>query len=244
MTAAIQLVAHRGEPDSFPENSLQGFAQALSSGAVYLETDVQLTADQVVVLSHDENLQKLTGRDISVTKSTYASFEDLPAGFPQKFSGRFEYCRIATLQQFSDLLQRWPGVTCFIEIKQDSLACLGNSAVDRVMAASEAIKHQAVLISFDYAALVYARNKYPMPIGWVLPGWSSENKIRAEQLAPDYLFVDADFCPQNKAEIWPGSWQWVVYTVDDVAAVKKYAALAINMIETNRFSELQRALQV
>lgn len=239
MTEKIHLVGHRGQPDSFPENSLESFTHALQSGAVYIETDIQLTADGVVVLSHDESLYKLTDNGLSVTKNTYASFKDISAGFPKKFPDKFNHCRISTLSQFSDLLQNWPNVICFIEIKQESLLCFGNKVVDRVFDALKPIKEQAVLISFDYDALVYARDKYQRPVGWVLPEWSEENQVKANLLLPEYLFVDADFCPSNKSELWPGPWKWAVYTINVVEEIKKYTDLGINIIETNRFSELK-----
>ena len=240
MVDKMVLVGHRGQPDSFPENSLEGFAHALQSGAAYIETDVQLTADGVAVLSHDENLRKLTGKNISVTRSAYALFMDIPAGYPKRFSNAFNHCCIASLRQFSDLLRSWPKVVCFVEIKQESLACFGNKVVDLVIESLVTIDKQAVLISFDYDALMYARNKYNKPVGWVLPRWSHKNQIKAEKLSPEYLFVDANFCPRNKKAIWAGSWSWVVYTVNTVEEMKNYADLGINIIETNRLSELQR----
>ena len=242
MTEPIHLVAHRGQPDSFPENSLEGFTHALTSGAAYIEADVQVTADGIVVLSHDENLRKLTGKNISVIKSTYSSFKDLPAGFSKKFSNTFNHCRIANLRQFSDLLQNWPNVICFIEIKQESLSCFDNEVVDLVIESLQAINAQSVLVSFNYDALVYARNKYQKPVGWVLPNWSRKNQIKADKLSPEFLFVNTDFCPNNKKDIWSGSWQWVVYTINVVEEIKKYADLGINIIETNRISELKHEL--
>lgn len=241
MTSKPSLVGHRGQPQSFPENSLEGFEYAVQSGATYIETDIHVTADGIVVLSHDENLNKLTGKNISITKSDYSDFKDIPAGYPKRFSNTFSHCRIATLNQFSDLLQNWPKVTCFIEIKQDSLSCFGNTVVDRVIEALEAIASQCVLISFDYEAMVYAKNKYHKAVGWVLPDWSLQNQHKAEQLAPDYLFVDTDFCPQNKPDLWTGSWKWVVYTVNTVTSIKKYTDLGINIIETDCISELSHA---
>lgn len=244
MTAPVQLVAHRGEPDSFPENSLEGFAHALRAGATYLETDVQLTADGVVVLSHDENLCRLTGKAVSVTQNEYSAFKALPAGYPEKFSNRFDHCRIATLEQFADLLQRWPGVVCFIEIKPESLVHFGHEVIiDKVVESLREIEAQSVLISFDYEALVLARSKYRQPVGWVLPGWTQENRIKAEALAPEYLFVSKKICPQKRAEIWPGSWRWVVYTVNDSAEIAKFAALGINIIETNGISRMTDAVK-
>lgn len=243
MTAPVQLVAHRGEPDTFPENSLEGFAHALRAGASYLETDVQLTTDGVVVLCHDENLRRLTGKNISVTQNEYSTFRDLAAGYPEKFSSQFEHCRIATLEQFADLVQHWPDVTCFIEIKSESLACFGHTVIERVLESLQAIEAQSVLISFDYDALVVVRNKYRKAFGWVLPDWSLENRMKAEMLAPDYLFVDAGFCPQDAAEMWQGSWQWVVYTLNDPKAIKQYMSLGIHIIETNCISWLSDALE-
>ena len=61
------LIAHRGEPASWPENSYQGFEAVLRAGVRYIETDVQMTADGVAVLSHDPTLLRITGHDLVVT---------------------------------------------------------------------------------------------------------------------------------------------------------------------------------
>ena len=47
-----QIIAHRGFRAQHPENTLQAFAAAVAAGAHALETDVHLTRDDVVVLSH------------------------------------------------------------------------------------------------------------------------------------------------------------------------------------------------
>jgi glycerophosphoryl diester phosphodiesterase len=55
-------VAHRGlwSPDGAPENSLAAFQAACAHGYA-IELDVQLTADNHVVVFHDEHLERLTG---------------------------------------------------------------------------------------------------------------------------------------------------------------------------------------
>jgi phosphatidylglycerol phospholipase C len=47
-----QAIAHRGYKAAFPENTMASFEGAVKAGAHALETDIHLTSDDVVVLSH------------------------------------------------------------------------------------------------------------------------------------------------------------------------------------------------
>ncbi len=57
------IIGHRGARGLFPENTLAGFAGALALGVDALELDVALTADDVVVVSHDPALNPALTRD-------------------------------------------------------------------------------------------------------------------------------------------------------------------------------------
>lgn len=93
--------AHRGGTEAAPENSLAAFAAAVDVGFAYLETDVHLTADGVVVAAHDERLDRvsdssgeiarLTWREVSRARlggsEPIPSFEELLSSFPdQRFN--------------------------------------------------------------------------------------------------------------------------------------------------------------
>jgi glycerophosphoryl diester phosphodiesterase len=54
--AAFDLQGHRGARGLAPENTLVGFSIALSIGVTTLETDLALTREDVLVLSHDPRL--------------------------------------------------------------------------------------------------------------------------------------------------------------------------------------------
>jgi hypothetical protein len=57
MTAvAFDLQGHRGARGLAPENTLEGFATALSIGVSTLELDLAMTKDGIVVVSHDRYL--------------------------------------------------------------------------------------------------------------------------------------------------------------------------------------------
>ena len=62
-TSAFDLQAHRGGRGLEPENTLPAFENALALGVDTLELDVGVTADGVVVISHDPALNPLIVRD-------------------------------------------------------------------------------------------------------------------------------------------------------------------------------------
>jgi glycerophosphoryl diester phosphodiesterase len=47
-----QSIAHRGYKAEYPENTMDAFRAAVAIGAHAIETDLHLTKDKVVVLSH------------------------------------------------------------------------------------------------------------------------------------------------------------------------------------------------
>lgn len=60
---AFDLQAHRGGRGLLPENTLPAFDHALSLGVDTLELDIGVTADGVVVITHDPHLNPLITRD-------------------------------------------------------------------------------------------------------------------------------------------------------------------------------------
>lgn len=53
-------IAHRGGTEVAPENTVAAFRAAVGEGFRYLETDVHLTADGVLVAFHDDELDRVT----------------------------------------------------------------------------------------------------------------------------------------------------------------------------------------
>ena len=56
-----QTIAHRGFKSAYPENTIPAFAAAFKVGANAIETDLHLSKDGVVVLSHDPTLRRCFG---------------------------------------------------------------------------------------------------------------------------------------------------------------------------------------
>ena len=103
-----RTIAHRGLHDErLPENSLGAFRAAVEKGYA-IETDLQLTADGVIVVFHDEKMKRMTGRELVINDCMYDEIKDIPL-----IGGENEY--IPTLEQ---LLETVDGkVPLLIEIK-------------------------------------------------------------------------------------------------------------------------------
>lgn len=63
MTRQVEITGHRGARGLFPENTIEGFRQCLDMGLRSFELDVGMTADGVVVVSHDLALNPAITRD-------------------------------------------------------------------------------------------------------------------------------------------------------------------------------------
>ncbi len=234
-----ELIAHRGEPESWPENSLAGYTAVLQAGARYIETDVQITSDGVPILSHDPSLLKITGQDHLITATAYPAIRNLPAGQPDRFGERFSDLRITRLDELADLLARWPGVRAFVELKLATIEARGSAAVvDIILERLAPVVSQCILISFDYDTVVHSRAISELPVGWVIPEWSDSNRRRAETLQPDYLFCNQKRLPQDTELLWQGPWRWVVYTINTAREVLACRSRGMDMMETNTISRL------
>ena len=62
--------AHRGVSALMPENTLPAFASALALGADEIEFDVRLTKDNKMIVSHDDNLERISDGKGKLCEST------------------------------------------------------------------------------------------------------------------------------------------------------------------------------
>ncbi|KAK3301198.1 PLC-like phosphodiesterase [Chaetomium fimeti] len=72
-----QNIGHRGYKAAFPENSMAAFHGAIAAGAHALETDLHLSRDGVVVLSHDASLKRCFGIDTKIADCDWSYLRTL-----------------------------------------------------------------------------------------------------------------------------------------------------------------------
>ncbi len=130
-------IAHRGASDYGPENTLKAFSIAADLCAEMWEIDVHLSTDGVCVVSHDDNLKRISGQDISISASTWSEISKVKLPENQHISRLEDVINLA----------KATGCGLYVEIKGDgaggaawrvlldaefSFACLGSFVVDWV----------------------------------------------------------------------------------------------------------------
>jgi glycerophosphoryl diester phosphodiesterase len=121
------LVAHRGASAYAPEHTLESYRLALKQGADFVEQDLQITRDGVLVCLHDLTLERTTNvkeifstrfreelvdgtpaRRWYVSDFTLREIKQLDAGF--WFDLKFKGARVPTFQEAIDLVRGKAGL--------------------------------------------------------------------------------------------------------------------------------------
>lgn len=236
-----ELVAHRGYPRRFPENTITGLEGAIAAGARYVEVDVQLSRDQVPVLFHDENIRRVCGMEGTISHYTFEELRRFPAAESGRFGTRYTHERIPALAELAALLARHPGVTAFVELKHEALDSFGTAAVlARASRDLQPVRDRCVIISFAFDALAAAKHA-GWRVGTVIEHWRERKQKALAALAPEFLFCDVNGLPWWGRLRFPGA-KVVIYEVDDPDVARKLAARGADLIETFAVGELRAAL--
>jgi glycerophosphoryl diester phosphodiesterase len=142
------VFAHRGACGTMPENTIPAFEEAVKMGATYLETDVQITSDGVLVLAHDPHLGRTAADEREIADLTFKELQKVDAGASFTPDGgkthpfRGKGFRVPTLEEF---LKKFKDRRANIEVKDGTAATARlvmdmlkkYKAEDRVLLASE-----------------------------------------------------------------------------------------------------------
>lgn len=138
------VLAHRGGGNEAPENSIVAFQNMSDRGFRYVETDAHATVDGVVVLFHDDTLDRTTNGTGRIENYTW---EDLSA--IRDDSGN-------QLLLLRDLLEQFPNLVLNIDAKEKSVV----APLVRTLREADALGRVS-LASFSEARLRALRKELP-----------------------------------------------------------------------------------
>jgi len=111
------IVAHRGGPRVYPENSAAAINASFENGADVVEIDIRLSLDKVPVVIHDDSLRRLFSIDRNVREVSAAELTSLTYGHPGEF-------HLATLESTLKNCRKFPLLLHVREEKEGLLPIL------------------------------------------------------------------------------------------------------------------------
>lgn len=147
----MYIFAHRGYSSRFPENTMIAFEIAIESGCDGIETDVQLTSDGEVVITHDENIERVSDGKGLVCEHTLEELKAL--SFSRKFP-ELPPQRIPLLSELLELLKKHENVMLNIELKNSEIEYKGLEEKVLKIIDESGIKNRILFSSFNHDSMV------------------------------------------------------------------------------------------
>ncbi|MGI6316679.1 MAG: glycerophosphodiester phosphodiesterase [Christensenellales bacterium] len=144
-----KIQAHRGASAYAPENTLAAFQKAIEMGADGVELDVHFSSDGVLVVTHDDTVDRCSNGTGLVAAHTLAELKALD--FSNAVPG-FAGERIPTLAEVFSLLKS-SGVLINIEIKVGGVPYPGIEAACLRLIREMNMEQQVMFSSFNHLTL-------------------------------------------------------------------------------------------
>lgn len=129
------IMAHQGGEGERPSNTMLAFQEAVHAGADVIDTDMQMTKDGVLVLIHDEAVDRTTNgkgyvRDLRLSElkkldAAYNFTTDQGKTFPYRGTG-------VTVPTVEETFQAFPNLRIGIEIKPTSPLSISRDFCDLI----------------------------------------------------------------------------------------------------------------
>ncbi len=118
----VLVIAHQGGEKLRPDNTMMAFQHAVELGVDVLEMDVHSTQDGVIVVMHDESVDRTTDGSGLIREMTFAELQTLDAAYnwphnnpegPRPYRGQD-----VTVPALAEVFEAFPDMRMNIEIKQ------------------------------------------------------------------------------------------------------------------------------
>ena len=212
-------IGHRGARAYAPENTLVSFKKAIQLGANAIELDIRQTKDKKLIVFHDENTKRLTGKDALVKDLRLKEIKQLD----------INRTKIPTLEEALDFLKNKVR-KILIELKE-----IGFEKKVLNLIKERKLDNKAIIISFHKNALKNFRKfnknietgflyvKNPNPI-------KTARELKVQYLLPLYRFIhtaDVEKAHENGLKI-------IVWTINTRREVKEYFKKGVDGIPSDK----------
>lgn len=224
--------AHRGASGHFPENTMIAFEKAVEMNCTGIETDVQMTKDGVLVLIHDEYVNRTTNGTGLVKDFNFNEISKLDAGSYLKPD--FSQCRIPTVEDLINLIKDKDIIINF-EIKSGVIIYehIEEKLIELIH--KHKIENKVILSSFNHYSMVKCKEiSKEIKTGLLYMAGLYEPEIYCQHVGADALHP---FYMSINSEIVSAAHRRGVlvnpYTINDEKTMKTMLQLGVDGIITN-----------
>jgi len=250
---AVLKVAHRGGAGLAPENTLAAFNEGLEQGADHLELDIHLSKDGQLVVMHDAALERTTNGRGEISDFSAAELAALDASAKYKGPNPPGPQPVPTLEQVLSLAKGRAGVQIEIKLRTDKSRYAGIEAKLVEMLRAHDMLADVVVLSFDFPTLLEIKRIEPSLKTCALISTAYLQDIGAggpQKVAEEIAALGAEYVGVNQtwlsdalfAALRERGLQVGVWTVDDPEEMRKFAAMGVAFITSNRPDLLRQAL--
>lgn len=233
--------AHRGSRVLWPENTAEAFQGAVDLGYVYIETDIRITRDGVVIVFHDGTLDRVTNGTGRVDQWDLADLQRLDAAwwFDEKsdYPLRGTGVRIRTL---AEVFETWPDVHFNLDMKGSQMewavadvikrhgredSTLVGSFVDHRVAKFRRVTRGAVAVAAgpSLAAAMFAASRVGRTVRRTAPAFQLPFDYKSLPL--DRKYIDAIHKSGAQVHAW---------TVNEAADIHRLLDMGVDGIVSDR----------
>lgn len=231
----MKVMAHRGYSGAYPENTMLAFRKAVEAGCDGIELDVHETKDGVLVVIHDEELDRTTDGHGRVMDYTFEELQQYNAANlwkdkypPERIPSFEEYCQWAATQDIFTNIEIKTDHTYYPDIEQKTWDMIVKYGLEK----------KVMFSSFNHISLKRLQEIVPPDVKLgalvlvdgvrTLPG--EYCKVAGFQaFHPDFHSLNDEnvkSCKDHGIEL-------NVWTVNDMAGMEKLAAWGCDGIITN-----------
>ncbi|KRN14320.1 glycerophosphodiester phosphodiesterase [Lactobacillus gigeriorum] len=220
LTSGFTVVGHRGDPTKYPEETIQSDNSAFKSGADYVELDLSLSKDGVPVISHDDDLFRVTHIHKIVSQNPFATLNQL-----QYDNGE----HVLSLGQLFKYYQNKPTAKFILETKIDHSIDHSYHLEDKIalLIHQYHMEDRVIIHSFSAASLFYFHKIIPsVPLIYLVGSLKRINfsilpQVGAVNVAADVIQEHAWLIHwlhslHKKVFVWtemnesPSLWEWLI----------------------------------
>lgn len=234
----VLVIAHRGASNLATENTLKAFQKAIELGADYIEFDVHQSKDGEIIILHDANTFRMTGKNGIIKSMTIKELKQLKLHNGEK---------IPTLQEVIQVAKGKIKLLCELKSKGTALN------VVKILREKDMID-STIIQSFYVEELLEFKNIEPnLNLGLIvpiteeyLPEWAQRKNMIHEVLSFKFEYLITRFKNVNEKFInfsHQNNLKILVYPVNSKIITKRYINMGVDGLIVNNISQTKEILR-